>query len=114
MGQAQKVCEPMSSRTVRDDLAFKRFSTILSHAVAATAQWLMWQLLKGVQYSHVRRVLHRDLKPANLLVDRATLGLKIADFGLARVFTPPLRPYTHEVSTLRGGRRGTAAMRLGR
>ncbi len=26
--------------------------------------------------------------------------LKIADFGLARAFVPPIRPFTHEVVTL--------------
>ena len=60
-------------------------------------QWFMWQLLAGMQYSHARRVLHRDLKPANLLIDRRSLCLKIADFGLARAYTLPVRPYTHEV-----------------
>ena len=57
----------------------------------------MWQLLAGMHYSHARRVLHRDLKPANLLIDRDSLQLKVADFGLARAYTPPVRPYTHEV-----------------
>jgi cyclin-dependent kinase 2 len=57
------------------------------------------QLLRGVAYCHSRRVLHRDLKPQNLLIDK--LGaLKLADFGLARAFGIPLRPYTHEVITL--------------
>ena len=52
--------------------------------------------MKGVQYLHARRVLHRDLKPANLLIDPDSGTLKVADFGLARAFTPPVRPYTHE------------------
>ncbi len=43
------------------------------------------------------RVLHRDLKPQNLLIDRSRNQLKLADFGLARAFGVPLRPYTHEV-----------------
>ncbi|KAK9895681.1 Pkinase-domain-containing protein [Cystobasidium minutum MCA 4210] len=58
-----------------------------------------YQLVKGVNYMHSRRVLHRDLKPQNLLVDKDG-NLKIADFGLARAFGIPLRTYTHEIVTL--------------
>jgi cyclin-dependent kinase len=39
----------------------------------------------------------RDLKPHNLLMDRKTMMLKIADLGLARAFTVPIKKYTHEV-----------------
>lgn len=43
-------------------------------------------------------IMHRDLKPHNILVsDRRQL--KIADFGLARGFTPFARPLTMEVIT---------------
>jgi len=59
----------------------------------------LYQLLKGIAYCHAHRVLHRDLKPQNLLIDRQG-ALKLADFGLARAFGIPLRPYTHEVVTL--------------
>lgn len=38
-----------------------------------------------------------DLKPQNLLVDKAKDLLKIADLGLGRAFTVPVKSYTHEV-----------------
>ncbi|TKR62023.1 hypothetical protein L596_026040 [Steinernema carpocapsae] len=56
------------------------------------------QILKGLSYLHVRRMFHRDLKPQNLLVHNGLI--KLADFGLARAFATPIRPYTTEVVTL--------------
>jgi len=59
----------------------------------------MHQLLLGIEFCHSHRVLHRDLKPQNLLIDIHG-AIKLADFGLARTFTIPIRMYTHEVVTL--------------
>jgi serine/threonine protein kinase len=56
------------------------------------------QILEGLAYCHSMGVMHRDLKPQNILVTRDG-GLKIADFGLARAFTPQHRPLTVEVVT---------------
>lgn len=60
----------------------------------------MVQLLKGIVHCHQRRIIHRDLKPQNLLVDPTTCKLKLADFGLARAFSVPIRTLTHEIETL--------------
>jgi cyclin-dependent kinase len=64
------------------------------------SQILMYQLCKGVAFVHGRGVLHRDLKPHNLLMDRKTMALKIADLGLSRAITVPVKKYTHEVGLL--------------
>lgn len=62
----------------------------------------VYQLLKGVAHMHRHTAMHRDLKPQNLLIHDSSPHplLKLADFGLGRHFTIPIRPYTHEVVTL--------------
>ncbi|KAM7269368.1 hypothetical protein ACFE04_024865 [Oxalis oulophora] len=60
---------------------------------------LMLQLLDGIKYLHDNWVLHRDLKTSNILLNNRG-ELKICDFGLARQYGSPLKPYTHMVVTL--------------
>lgn len=48
------------------------------------------QLLEGINYIHCQKYMHRDIKAANILIDHNGV-LKLADFGLARVYygAPP-------------------------
>lgn len=63
---------------------------------AAVYKSFLFQLLNGIHYLHSNWIIHRDLKPANILVvDNIEVergSIKIADFGLARIFKSPLRP----------------------
>lgn len=59
-----------------------------------------YQVLLGLKYCHANAIMHRDLKPQNLLIDVKTQTIKLADFGLGRVFSLPVAKYTHEVVTL--------------
>merc|ERR1712018_736864 len=60
---------------------------------------IMLQLFRGLRYLHENFIVHRDLKVSNLLLtDKGCI--KIADFGLARLYGLPLRPMTPKVVTL--------------
>jgi serine/threonine protein kinase len=50
----------------------------------AEAAPIVAQVCEALQYAHDEGVVHRDIKPENILVDRKN-GVKIADFGLARL-----------------------------
>ncbi|PNW78659.1 hypothetical protein CHLRE_09g388000v5 [Chlamydomonas reinhardtii] len=63
---------------------------------AADVKSYMQQLLTALETCHSRWVLHRDIKPNNCLI--APDGkLKLADFGLSRVYGSPDGRLTHKV-----------------
>jgi cell division cycle 2-like protein len=65
----------------------------------AERKCLLRQLLRGMEHLHARWVLHRDLKTSNILLTNRGV-LKVCDFGLARHYGEPCRPYSKNVITL--------------
>lgn len=65
-----------------------------------TIKSIMYQILRGLRYMHLRRCIHRDIKPGNILMDNETLTVKIADFGLAKPFYLPSRNLSIHIQTL--------------
>ncbi len=60
-------------------------------APPANALDLVPQICEALQFAHQQGVVHRDIKPENILID-AQGRVKIADFGIAKLFDPSGRP----------------------
>jgi serine/threonine protein kinase len=57
-------------------------------------KFVMRQVLQGIQYMHSKLIMHRDLKPDNILIvsSQQPPVIKIADFGMARIFAESPAP----------------------
>ncbi|XP_056636550.1 serine/threonine-protein kinase PITSLRE [Diorhabda sublineata] len=69
------------------------------HFMPGEIKCLLKQLLLAVGHLHDNWILHRDLKTSNLLLSHKGI-LKVGDFGLAREYGSPLKPYTPIVVTM--------------
>jgi serine/threonine-protein kinase len=61
---------------------FTDSSTLLAPSVVAE---LIARVADALAHAHRLNVVHRDIKPANIVYDSETDGLKITDFGIARL-----------------------------
>jgi eukaryotic-like serine/threonine-protein kinase len=43
------------------------------------------RVAQALDYAHRHQVVHRDIKPANIMFDAAADGVKVTDFGIARI-----------------------------
>jgi serine/threonine protein kinase len=68
---------------------------------AAQAVPMILKVCEALHYAHERGIIHRDIKPSNILIG-ADDGVKVADFGLAKV-----RAMDQSQFTTSGGALGT-------
>ncbi|GAA5872368.1 hypothetical protein JCM8547_000910 [Rhodosporidiobolus lusitaniae] len=67
--------------------------------LASEIKTLVMQLLSAIALCHDNWIVHRDLKTSNLLMNNRG-QIKVADFGLARMYGEPLGDMTQLVVTL--------------
>jgi len=65
------------------------------------------QILDALDTAHRKPIIHRDLKPANIMLTRR--GVKLLDFGLARIGADSASPEATPTLTLVGDIMGTPA-----
>ena len=87
--------ETLSARLERGALPLEQ---ALRHAV---------EIADALDFAHRQGIVHRDLKPANVMLTR--FGVKLLDFGLAKVFRPegPVKSVTSAPTAVNVTREGT-------
>jgi tetratricopeptide (TPR) repeat protein len=91
-GRAYIVMELLAGATLSDYMARPQAADIESKVD------LMMQVCDGLSAAHAAGIIHRDIKPGNLFVLNDG-GLKILDFGVARLVTSSMTVRGHIIGT---------------
>lgn len=62
--------------------AYGKANNLLPIAVVLN---VLAQVADALDYAHRHKIVHRDIKPGNIIYDAKTGGLKITDFGIAKI-----------------------------
>jgi hypothetical protein len=82
------VCELMEGGDLHQYLVSRGPTAADARLADADAKMVFSQLVEGLSYAHMRRILHRDLKLENIFLRHkgSLVDIKIGDFGLADVY----------------------------
>eukprot|EP00835_Amoeboradix_gromovi_P002187 NODE_118_length_18907_cov_0.436251.p4 type:complete len:330 gc:universal NODE_118_length_18907_cov_0.436251:18163-17174(-) len=64
-----------------------------------TAKYIIFNVLKGLEYMNSKGYFHRDVKPENILLNESATIIKIADLGSCSEFETEKRPLTAYIAT---------------
>jgi len=58
-------------------------------------RYYMYELVRGLEYTHSQGIMHRDIKPLNVLIDPKEHKVRLIDWGLAEFYFPgkPIRKW---------------------
>ncbi|EGR30860.1 hypothetical protein IMG5_122170 [Ichthyophthirius multifiliis] len=70
------------------------------YSLTYSVKKIIFQILLGLSQIHNKRIIHRDIKPQNILINDQGV-VKIADFGISRIFNFPLKDLTMDIQSLR-------------
>ena len=60
-------------------------------------KFIIANVILSLEYIHYNRTIHRDIKPENLVMDERGY-VKLTDFGVAKLLTPPLNSFSNDSS----------------